>query len=276
MHDQVTVVVGIDAKTIEYLKVSVETWRLHRPEMWGMKWLLFFDWTKPGGITDEQLCEMLDQIGVPDVTVQAWPLANGAARSDYESQRELMLSGHVWVPGQFVETPWHMKIDADVLALGPSKWLQEEWFAPKPGMHKDYLPSYIAPRWHYTKGKAFLNRLEEWGDSTILVTQPRLNIPADPNHLRVPHQRMCSWVSYYQTGFTQALCGWLEGSVGRGRLPVPSQDTTYWYAAERAQRFYRIVSQKALSWTNCSKLSSLKETAARVLNTNQAASIVDA
>ena len=282
MHDQVTVVVGIDAKTIEYLKVSVETWRLHRPEMWGMPWVLFWDWTQ---ISREQLCMLASQLNVPNLRTVQWPGGGCPPKSEYESQRELMLSGHVWVPGAYVQTPWHMKIDADVIALGPSDWLQKAWFEDTCDTQggtlecdADCEPRYIAPFWGYTKGLNYLGRLEAWGDEVNWGPHgdhSRLNIPFDPTHLRVPHKRMCSWVSYYNVAWERWLCSQLERTVGVGRLPVPSQDTTVWYAAERENkglRNYRIVSQKALNWTNCSKLSSLKETAARVLGT----SMVDA
>lgn len=286
MFDQVTVVVGIDAKTIEYLKVSCETWRLNRPEMWKMPWVLFHDWTTPGGITDKQLWQMTDQLSVPNLIVTPWPMG-GASRSDYESQRDMMLSGHVWVPAACVNTDWSMKIDADSIAMAPSNWLQEEWFAdlcrPEDGeCDADCEPRYISPAWHYTKGQNFLGRLEEWGDNVKwgpYGDHSRLNIPFDPTHLRVPHKRMCSWVSYYNVSWLGWLCRELDRTVGAGRLPVPSQDTTVWYAEARENKenpLHRLVNMKKLAWTNCPKLSSLKETAARVLNTDPAASIVDA
>lgn len=269
MHDQVTVVVGIDAKTIQQLAISCETWRMHRPEMWSMPWVLFWDWTKPYGISREELDKIERQLAVPHLRTVQWPSSGSAPKHAYASQRECMLSGHVWIPGQYVETPWHMKIDTDAIAHGPSDWLQAEWF----GADGD-RPVYVAPSWHYTKGVGFLGRLEEWGDRTMLAGYPRLNIPHDPTHLRVPHKRMCSWLSYYYTPFTRRLCNWLGESVGNGMLPVPSQDTTVWYAAARAQRPHRIVNMKALRWANYPKIGKLAEVAKQVLSGQE--SIVDA
>ena len=157
--------------------------------------------------------------------------------------------------------------------MSETPWLRPEWF-----VEDDFgrPPVYVAPRWHYTKGVNFIGRLEEWGDRVLTSQYQRLNIPFDPTHLRVPHPRMCSWCSFYQTAFTKHLAGLLDQSCGRGKLPVPSQDTTVWYAAARLQQFHRIVNMKLHGWTNCPKLTSLKETAERALNTNPAASIVDA
>jgi len=286
MYDQVTVVVGIDAKTIEYLRVSCETWRLHRSEMWKMPWVLFFDWTQLG---QPKIDELLKQLDLPQVSLVGWPTI---PEHSYESQREKMLSGHVWVPATCVQTQWSMKIDADVIALAKSDWLQEAWFdelcRPEDGeCDADCEPRYIAPSWHYTKGVNFLGRLEAWGDSVNWGPHgkhPRLDIPFDPTHLRVPHKRMCSWVSYYNVSWLQWLCRELERTVGNGRLPIPSQDSCVWYAAERERSgepgnrspgLYRNVNMKKLKWTNCSKLSGLRETAAMVLGTNQQASMVD-
>lgn len=266
MHDQVTVVVGIDAKTIEQLAVSCETWRLHRPEMWRMPWVLFWDWTQ---LTRDDIEGIRARLAVPNLRLVEWPNW-GAPKSNYESQRECMLSGHVWVPGEHVETPWHAKIDTDTLALAPSDWLQDAWFADDPVKGP---PVYCAPRWGYSKGFDVIGRLERWGDAALFKF-PRLNIPFDPTHLRVPHARMCSWVSYYATTFTRMLCVLLKETCGSGRLPVPSQDSTVWYAAERAKMFYRIVNQKKLLWNNYPKLAKLKEVAAQVLAGREA--MVDA
>jgi hypothetical protein len=268
MHSDVTVVVGIDAKTIQQLAISCETWRLHRPEMWSMPWVLFWDWTQ---LSREDLERIERQLAVPHLRTVQWPTAGGAPKHNYESQRECMLSGHVWVPGTYVETAWYMKIDTDVLALGKSDWLQDKWFAED---ENGKPPVYIAPPWHYTKGVNYLGRLEEWGDRSMLCGFPRLNIEHDPTHLRVRHKRMCSWVSYYNTVFTRRLCNWLGESVGNGRLPVPSQDTTMWYAAARGDRFHRLVNMKSLRWGNFSKLSTLADVAKQVLSGQEA--IVDA
>ena len=287
MHDQITVVVGIDAKTIEYLKVSCETWRVNRPEMWRMPWVLFCDWTAPGGLLLDAVDRMLTQLAVPDIKVVMWP-GTGVPRSAYESQREMMLSGHVWVPAESVKTRYSMKIDCDVLALRPEKWLDEAWFADlDPEADCDTEVRYVAPSWNYTKGINYLGRLEEWGDTVNWGphgVHPRLDIPFDPTHLRVPHKRMCSWLSFYSVEWLRWLCGELERTVGKGKLPVPSQDTTVWYAAEReraghndnrAPGSYRHVNMKRLGWTNVPKLPNLIEQANAILAGRVQASMVD-
>jgi hypothetical protein len=291
MHSEVTVVVGIDAKTIQQLAISCETWRLHRPEMWSMPWVLFWDWTKPYGISREELEKIERQLAVPNLRTVQWPSSGSAPKHAYESQRECMLSGHVWVPGTYVETDWSLKLDTDVLALRKSDWLQPAWFEdccdPAGGeCDANCEPRYIAPGWNYTKGVNYLGRLEEWGDAVNFGPHgihPRLGIPFDPTHLRVPHKRMCSWVSFYNVSWLRWLCRELGRTVGNGRLPVPSQDTTVWYAAERERNgppddlvpgCYRHVNMKKLGWGNFSKLGTLTEVAKQVLSGQEA--IVDA
>ena len=281
MYDQMTVVVGIDAKTIQQFKVSHKTWFLHRPEMRNMRWVIFWDWTSIAELEIKHLDKML---ALPKVQWIDWPSPQCPPKASYESQREMMLTGHVFVPAKHVETPWSMKIDTDVVAHGrPCEWLQEQWFDEtcdtKGGTLEcdaDCEVRYVAPSWHYSKGVNFLGLLEEWGDGVCWgpcnPTNKRLNLPNyDPTALRFGHKRMCSWVSYYNVSFLQWLCRELERTVGYGKLPVPSQDTTVWYAAARemwpevCHPNHRLVNMKKLGWDNVSKLQALAERCKSIL-----------
>ena len=53
---------------------------------------------------------------------------------------------------------------------------------------------------------------------------------------------------------------------GQYRLPVPSHDTSLWYAAERGRYGYARIKMKSHFWTNCPRMAGLKDTVAKVLN----------
>lgn len=261
MHNQITVVVGVDAKTLPQLEVSHRTWKLHHPEMFDWPWVIFHDWTNCS--IETGVYRMIDEGLLPKHSeIVGWPICLGLKKQPkYESQRERMLSGHVWVPPRVVKTPWYLKIDTDAVCLRREEWPRKEWADCADAASE--APSIIAPSWHYTKGVGFLDRLEDWGDKVLGL--PRLNIPHDPTHLRVPHPRWCSWLSFYVTEWARSVVTMLEESVPLGTLPVPSQDTFHWYVAERTQRVVRKVNMKACGWTNCPKMNSLVETVRKVM-----------
>lgn len=274
MLDQITVVVGVDAKTLPQFEVSHRTWKLHRPEMYSqMPWVVFYDGDNLS--IEHGVRRLMDDGGIPaNAEVVAWPQCLGLPRKPkYENQRDKMLSGHVWVPATAVQTPLAMKIDTDVLALGPSDWIDERWFAAD---SSGRLPAWVAPRWGYSKGVNALGRLHAWTEIVPeLAARPPLDIKFDPTHMRCPHERMCSWVSYYSVRFLNRLASWLWESDYRGTLPVPSQDGTVWYAAERAGEHRVVVSQKALRWTNCPKINDLIQKSREVLTAASAPAIED-
>jgi hypothetical protein len=262
-----TWVLGVDARTIQQATIACETWRIHRPELWKMPLLVFYD------CSQLQHSDMLNWVadvlgyGCQYLQVEPWP---GPANPTYESQREKMLSGHVWMPSRFVKTEWYMKLDTDVTASsGAGRWLDPEWFGED--------TQYVAPRWGYTKGVNFLNRLDDWGDATHAIHKyPRLNIPQErPDQLRVPHQRWCSWVSYYRTSFARLCTILCEFSVGQDKLPVPSQDTLMWYVAERMKLNGKIANQKRLGWENHAKLESLQRRVQEIRQAEAAGSVTD-
>jgi hypothetical protein len=257
MNDM-TLVFGIDAKTIEQLKVSWPTWHRNRRSMWDWPWIVFYDNDQ---LTQDTVVELVDgtMAKTGEVTVVPWPFPSCPA---YDSQREKMLSGHVFVPADWCRTKWHMKLDTDALAKPHAKWLDPEWFAGD--------PAYVAPRWHYTKGVGFLDKLDQWGDDldkfSVEPLRPRLDIPHEANALRVGHQRMCSWCSYYRTEFTELVAEACSGYVaGNEKLPVPSQDTTAWYVAARLGLPHRIENMKRLGWSNHARLDELRRVAAEIL-----------
>jgi hypothetical protein len=167
----------------------------------------------------------------------------------------------------YCQTEWAMKIDTDAVCLGPSNWPDPDWF--------DTGVPWIAPKWHYTKGRGFLKRLDDWGDGPLSNFQ-RLNIPQEADdQLRVGHSRMCSWLSFYRVDYMRWLVTLLKASGHEATLPVPSQDTFAWYVAARAKMEGRVANMKAHRWTNCSKMSTLIDTVQAVMRGDMQGAIAD-
>jgi len=147
------------------------------------------------------------------------------------------------------------------------KWIDPEWFTAPSYVEE---PGYVAPKWHYTKGVDFLGKLDRWGDGTAeMWGKPAPVLGYDPTHLRVGHARMCSWCSYYRTAFTKLVARLCRKRSllhdGGHKLPVPSQDTTMWYVAERLCLPKRIENMKARGWSNHPRLGDLISTAQQIM-----------
>ena len=246
-----SVVIGIDRKTLEQANVSIPTWRKNRPDMWFMPWVVFYD---PFQLLEREVDQFIMRQNLPAVVVP-W-------ENDYETQREKMLSGFVHVPPRTVETQWWMKVDTDALAFPHDNWLEESWFEPDAdGVEAEY----IASSWGYTKAKGgggditeWANNLERWGDQ---FETPRLGLEKYIDGQRINYKRMCSWVSYYNTEASKHLLEHCED-----KLPVPSQDTLVWYYTARRGGRCIHAGMKRRGWTNTSKIKNLRIQAEEILN----------
>lgn len=267
---EITLVIGIDFKTVQQLEVSHRTWKLHQSKLYQWPWVVFYDGCCPA-FTNHSLNDLVKRGVVPEQTrFVPWPqcIGGNSRTPKFEHQRDRMLSGFCYVPAMHVQTPYWAKIDTDAIALRASDWPRAEWF--------ENLPEIVAPGWNYTKGLNYLGILEEWGDKTRLKEKPRLGIPFDPTHLRVPHKRWCSWNSFYATGWTKLFVDMLhESGLERGTLPIPSQDSTMWYAAERGGMTVNKVNMKKFSWTNVPKLASLIEQVQSIMRGEEQEAITD-
>ncbi len=280
LQKDITLVLGIDAKTIEQLRISWPTWKKHRaaasqPNMWDWPLILFFDRDQVNASDAYRLVRMdMDWQGPTEIV--AWPPPT-VQNSLYESQRERMLTGHVYIPALLCQTLYHMKLDTDALARPHEKWIEPQWF-DKGGPYGTWRPAYVAPKWNYTKGAGWLGRLEDWGDGALGAEVPinpplQVNAPLGcrswPNYSatakRVGHSRMCSWCSYYSTDFTKTAAMILAKSCGEYKLPIPSQDTTMWYIAERCKLHKQIVGMKSRGWSNHPRVDELRRIAAEIM-----------
>ena len=254
---EITVVVGVDANTIQQLAVSLPTWRKNRPELWEMPWVVFAD--AAIGIADFRL--------FPETAlVFRWPPAG--SEPAYETQREKMVSGHVFVPAMYARTPWSLKIDTDSLALDSRPWLQDEWFEPDADGRYNAI---VASPWNYAKAKGgggtvqdWARKLEDWGDR-IIGAKERLGLSEKISGNKIIYPRIASWLSLYHVPWLQLLAAELGRILPPYRLPVPSQDTTaHYFAARRGDRICRS-NMKRGGWTNVPRLGELKIKAAEVM-----------
>ena len=269
MRDDVTVVVGVDKRTIQQLLISYRTWQKHRPEMWRMPWLVFYDWSQPNGLHGDDVRHVIrHQLGLRNAHILRWPNPLNSDYPLYANQREKMLSGFVWVPPRHIETRWFVKIDTDVIALRPMPmhdWLKAEWLAAynKEGDHY----CWIGSPWGYTKPAHQPYDFDNWADTVSgLKDFPRLNIPWDSHCKRCPHPRMCSWLFFCNTDWSRMALQYVKQSCGYGRIPVPSQDGYHFLVAERRGDKYLRYKMKKLGWTNISNIAKLRIKAAEAMH----------
>ncbi len=259
--NEITVVIGVDQNTAQQLAVSIPTWRKYRAEMFGWPWVLFYDRLAPLGIRPDDAQRLADEIvKVARCRIVEWPPGN----VEYETPREKMVTGFVFVPPEFVQTDYWMKIDTDVLALGPADWFDEQWFARR------YV--WIAPSWGYTKAKGGGGKIVEWADrletfgDRFWPRKPRLDLASKISGKKIKMSRMCSWVSYYDTNWTKRMAANASEHCGEHRLPVPSQDTFHWYCSARSQELVAKINMKKRLWNNFPRMANLQKTAAEVIN----------
>ena len=194
----ITLVIGIDFKTVQQLEVSHRTWKKFQPQLYSWPWICFYDGCCPA-FTSHSLNDLVKRGVVPPQTrFVPWPqcIGGNSRAPKYEHQRDRMLSGHVWIPGLMVETPWYCKLDTDAIAQRESEWPKPEWFQQEtlgPLGAFGQSPVVVAPGWTYSKGINFTDRLDDWSDKVPeLAVRPRLNIPHEPDQLRVGPARWCS------------------------------------------------------------------------------------
>lgn len=142
------------------------------------------------------------------------------------NMREEMLSSFVFGTAQHVTTKYWMKLDCDCTPAEDKLEIPSEAFSSV----------ITAPKWHYTKMKGdetgearhWLNRLDDWADSLPDFAGTERLFPDNIEGRRYRHRRICSFCEIEKTNWTKHLA-----SMCGERLPVPSQDTTTWFAAKR-------------------------------------------
>lgn len=267
MIPEITVVVGIDQATARQLLISAPTWKRHRPEMWSWPWVVFYDWQAPNGIVEEDAQKIVEHLGLRQVRLVRWPVyALGFDLPQYETQREKMVTGFVYVPEHAVETDWCVKIDCDSIASGSTPWPLAEWFEKNDEGLGNVL---IASGWRYTKNKGGGGTIEEWAEKlesfgdAAFGGLPRLNLKdkINKNGTKIVMSRIASWICFQQTSWVKDMSRKIRNYSGRDKLPVPSHDTILWYCAERGKYVYKHAKMKRHSWDNYRRVKALRQAA---------------
>ena len=254
-----TVCLAIDENTLKQLACSWLTWRKFHPELFERPWIIMYD---AESVDYQRAITQAYTMGVPHAACIGWPIAEystekGRVLPEFETQREKMVSAHLYV-AQWVRTTYLLKIDTDAICVDDRPWPMAEWF-------KD-MPAVIASPWGYCKAKGgggtvdeWAEKLEAWGDAAFPDTH-RLNlanlIKPGSNKIIVP--RFCSWLAFYRTAFYKDVADKCEQYCGNCKLPVPSEDTTRWYAQVRTGARLMRVNMKRHGWTNISRYSDLQ------------------
>lgn len=258
-----TIVLAVDARGIEQLCHTIPTWQKHRYEMWDMKWLVMFDSSQ---VSVPKLDNLFCQFDL-DPTLIEW-----SPQRQYETQREKMLTSFVTYAPGIVDTKWWCKVDTDAYALRRSDsapWIERGLLQPKYSCE----PAWLASSWSYTKAKGgggtiqdWARKLEEFGDH--LTGEPRLELERRISGSRINYPRMASWVSIYQTHWTKWLMRRCKVCYGEFKLPVPSQDTTVWYAGARTGTYHcsKRLWAKRHGWGNTSNTERLGVACHEVMN----------
>lgn len=215
--------------------------------------------------------DLHNKIHLSQVTYLPW------SSKDYASQREKMVTGHVYVPVEHCKTEWFLKIDTDAIAHDPAPlWPDPTWF--EPDGHGQYNVM-IASSWGYTRAKgggvlnddldAWCEELETFGDIYFKTSRIGLaDLIGSRSHPKGPKMRMtrlASWICFQRTGWVRSIAKLFEERYGHHRLPVPSHDTSLWYAALRSGARFQFAKMTTHGWMNRLTMRSISEQVSKVL-----------
>ena len=252
MKDDSTLVIGVDKKHLEQLAMVWPTWMKWKPSIFNHPIIIFYDHT-------QVLCSDIYKI-TKDQIVQVVPYP--VDKIDYffpydgtrftDSQRCKMLSGFVYVAGTYVETPYWLKLDTDVVATGQDDWIDSKWFEDDPAI--------ISHPWTFTKPPNQMMLLDEWaeGREGFEGTEP-LNLMPQPGSDRVGHKRIISWCSFFQTDFTRMCVRNAIQEDGRFHMPCPSQDGYMWWTAARLGLPIERSNMKRRGWQQWNCMSNIEK-----------------
>jgi hypothetical protein len=220
--------------------------------------IVFFDQQQ---VNEWEVREVVDH---PDLKTVAWPIdgliwneeGNGSKWND--PQRAMMLAGFVYVPALFVDTPYWLKLDTDVVATGNDDWIDPEWF--------DENPAIVSHKWGFTKPPDQMLKMDEWADDKGLQSPP-LNLKPKEGSDRLSHKRIISWCGFFDTQFTLDIAKMTEKPGRKFEIPVPSQDGLLWYMATRVGRKVVRTSMKgSRGWEHWSTWKNVKRRSKEVMD----------
>jgi len=250
-----TLIVGVDAYHLRQLELVWPTWKRHKPSLLYQPMIVFYDRDS----TSEKQVRAV--VAHPNLRTVSWP--RGEEEIDWDRKkgdhkdkfqdphRAMMLSGFVYVPAMFVETPHWLKLDTDVVATGMDDWIDPAWFEGDPAI--------VSHRWSFTKPADQMLQMDRWVEknqgqmpSEIACSQP-LNLVPRPGWDRLSHKRIISWCGFFDANWTRQMAGLTRQSStntidGTYRLPISSQDGYLWYMATRGGREVVRANMKSCGW----------------------------
>ncbi len=254
-----SVILGIDAKHLEQLRLTFPTWVKHKPSLLEHPLVIFCDFS----VEFRDILKVVSEH--PKVDICRWPPDGveypvGTSKWN-DPQRYKMLAGFVHVPPKMVTTQYWLKLDTDTVAMGMDDWIDIRWFKENPAI--------IAQPWGYTKPPDQILKLDKWikdANRDWSFINPPLDLKPNPGSDSVSHKRIISWCSFFNTLFSKMCSDDAQTYSGIGLLPVPSQDGYHFYMATRAGYVVRRENMKARRWSHCGSMRSIKNAVEESMN----------
>lgn len=246
-----SLVVGVDHYHLRQLELVWPTWKRHKPSLPHRPMVVFYD---RDSTSEKQIRTVVDHSNlriVPWPRGVDWDREKGQQRDKFQNpHRAMMLSGFVYVPAMFVETPYWLKLDTDVVATSMDDWIGPAWFEGDPVI--------VSHRWSFTKPADQMLQMDRWVEenqervpSEVACSQP-LNLIPRPGWDRLSHKRIISWCGFFNTDWTRQMAGSTYSSNGLYQLPISSQDGYLWYMATRGGRKVVRTDMKSRGWQHWS------------------------
>jgi hypothetical protein len=252
-----TLVVGVDRHHLKQLELVWPTWMKHKPSLLQHPLVVFYHYRQ---ISEARVGAVVDH---PNAKLVPWPLEGldyGGDGSDKwnDPQRAMMLSGFVYIPAMFVDTPYWLKLDTDVVATGNDDWIDLSWFEGDPAI--------VSHRWGFTKPANSMLLMDEWvGKNGHLKGTKPLNLIPNEGWDRLNHKRIISWCGFFDAEWTREMAELTKKSNGRYELPIASQDGFMWYIATRMGKGVVRANMKAKGWEHWSTMKNVSRRAKEVM-----------
>jgi len=259
-----TLIAGVDKYHLRQLALTWPTWKKHKPStILANPMIVFYDWQQ---VTESDILAVVDH---PDLRTIEWPLSgfdwhreNKREDKFSDPHRAMMLSGFVYVPALFANTPYWLKLDTDVVATGMDDWIDPTWFADQPAI--------ISHRWTFTRPPDQMLQMDKWVEDNKermpeIARHPPLNLIPTPGWDRVKHNRIISWCGFFDSMWTFKMARLTETGERKFKLPIPSQDGFLFYLAKRGGQKIVRVNMKSRGWQHWSTWTNVKKHAGKAM-----------
>lgn len=251
MTTKPTIIVAVDREHLPELAVSLPTWRKNVDDFDRCPMIVIYD----DALSRDDL-ELAVRLTIDIDDSDFMPVSKIVGDMTRQggqpiTQREKMLTALAFAPFH-IATLTYLKLDTDTIALPVvDSLLRCDVSNGSP---------IAAPRWGYTKPGSWIDTLDQWADRVA---------PGNAKPYRLPAGRITKSsriISYAMLGSTMFARQCLSLLGDSNRLPVPSQDTFYWYCCELLGKKCQRLSPNSLQWRHAGgNMRKLKELAAEAL-----------